>query len=177
MKKVLVLFILIFSSLFAKINDEMKFFNENDIKILNEKIENIEKEKEITIYVNTYSSDEDFIIEKSQNVIILDLIELSNKDIETELKFSKDIDLDDESKNLIDEILDTNQKPLEEKEYAKYVIDILDEIAPIIEKTNVEQPITNENNPKLENKYYFIILGLAIFVIFGIIVGKRKKKK
>ena len=177
MKKIFVLFFIISLVTFGKINDTLNFFNETSLKEINEKIESIEKEKNIKIYVNTYDSDEGFVVNESQNLIILDIIKEKNDKIKTIIEISKDIDLDDEAKNSINELLNSNEKLMVDNKIDEYVVEILNEVEPLIEKTTTDEPIIlDEEVEPNEKKYYFIILGVVVCIVLVMILKAFIKK-
>lgn len=190
MKKILVIFILLTTTIFAKINDTLKMFNAEDIQKIDKKISEIEQKKGVEVFVNTYSEDEKIVLTESQNAVVINIIKISPTKIEGEIKISKDIDLDDDSRDSIDELLSLNEKAISEGNTTEYILELLGGIEPLVEKgTVIEEPISDENNPlennslkdevmqNAEENSKFIILGVAIFVIFGIILGIKYKKR
>ena len=73
MKKILFLFVLLATFAFGKVNDTLSLFTADQLKSINEQIDEIQDKRGITVYVNTYSGDEGFVIDKAQKVVVLNL--------------------------------------------------------------------------------------------------------
>lgn len=171
MKNILIVFILINSILFAKINDTLSLFSEEQKETINTEIKKIQTNYDVDIYVNTYSADEGFIIDKNQKVIALNIIKIDNDNMKVELKFSKDMELDEEIRSNIENMLMDNKNSIERGKNSQYVQEMLVGVDGLLENIKIETPIVIEGEEIEENKnYLFITLGLAILIIFGIIV-------
>lgn len=180
MKKLLLAFVLINSILFAKINDSLSLFTEEQKVSIDTIINKMQKNYGLEIYVNTYSGEEGFITDKNQKAILLNLIKINDDKVKVELKFTKDMELDENTKNAIENLLGENEKAIEEKNNALYVEEMLVGIDALLENIKEEDPIIIEaENRGISKKNIFIGLGLAILVIFGIIVVvfRTKNKK
>ena len=110
MKKILFLFVLLATFAFGKVNDTLSLFTADQLKSINEQIDEIQDKRGITVYVNTYSGDEGFVIDKAQKVVVLNIIKMEDGNPKVELKFSKDMELDDDTQSGIDEIFRRAQK-------------------------------------------------------------------
>lgn len=170
-------------SLFGKINDNLKLFNENDIKKIEEKIDEIKSRSGVDFYVNTLEKDEDFVTEKVEKIIMFNIKKIDEKKVRMEVKVSKDIELKEELEN-INSILDNNKEIVLEKNYGEYTLNCLNEIDNILVDDAVEEILLEENNRTLpleeKKNEFFKGIGIVIFLICAIIVRvvvKKNKKR
>ena len=171
MKKILFLFVLLATFAFGKVNDTLSLFTADQLKSINEQIDEIQDKRGITVYVNTYSGDEGFVIDKAQKVVVLNIIKMEDGNPKVELKFSKDIELDDDTQSGIDDLLNLNEKSISENKNAEYVNEMLIGVDSLMENIKIEEPIVVEQELVTEKKVgFFIGMGLAFLIIFGIIV-------
>lgn len=171
MKKILFLFILLTTLAFGKVNDTLSLFTPEEIEKIDQQIEKIQDERDITIYVNTYSDEEGFVIDKAQKVIALNIIRLEDGNPRVELKFSKDMELDEDTQNIIEDLLNLNEKSIAENKNSEYVSEMLIGVDSLLENIKIEEPIVVEQELVKEKKAgFFLIMGLAFLVIFGIII-------
>lgn len=171
MKKTLVIFILLSTFLFGKINDTLSLFTAEQKAEIDSTISKIEENRGISIYINTYSGDEGFVIDKVQKVIVLNMIKIDDSNMKIELKFSKDMELDDETQSNVEELLNVNEKSIYDRENTEYVEEILIGVDAMLENIKIETPIVVEQEQVDEQKnIFFIVMGVAFLLIFGIIV-------
>ena len=171
MKKILFLFVLLATFAFGKVNDTLSLFTADQLKSINEQIDEIQDKRGITVYVNTYSGDEGFVIDKAQKVVVLNIIKMEDGNPKVELKFSKDMELDDDTQSGIDDLLNLNEKSISENKNAEYVNEMLIGVDSLMENIKIEEPIVVEQELVTEKKLgFFIGMGLAFLIIFGIIV-------
>lgn len=171
MKKILFLFVLLATFAFGKVNDTLSLFTADQLKSINEQIDEIQDKRGITVYVNTYSGDEGFVIDKAQKVVVLNIIKMEDGNPKVELKFSKDMELDDDTQSGIDDLLNLNEKSISENKNAEYVNEMLIGVDSLMENIKIEEPIVVEQKLVTEKKVgFFIGMGLAFLIIFGIIV-------
>lgn len=171
MKKILFLFVLLATFAFGKVNDTLSLFTADQLKSINEQIDEIQDKCGITVYVNTYSGDEGFVIDKAQKVVVLNIIKMEDGNPKVELKFSKDMELDDDTQSGIDDLLNLNEKSISENKNAEYVNEMLIGVDSLMENIKIEEPIVVEQELVTEKKVgFFIGMGLAFLIIFGIIV-------
>ena len=171
MKKILVIFVLLSTILFAKINDTLSLFTEEQKQEIESTIEKIEENRGVSIYLNTYSGEEGFVIDKVQKVVVLNMIKIDDSNMKVELKFSKDMELDDEAQNTIEELLTANEKSIYDKQNTEYVQEMLIGVDALLENIKIEEPIVVEQEKVNEEKNtFFIGMGLAFLIIFGIII-------
>ena len=171
MKKILFLFVLLATFAFGKVNDTLSLFTADQLKRINEQIDEIQDKRGITVYVNTYSGDEGFVIDKAQKVVVLNIIKMEDGNPKVELKFSKDMELDDDTQSGIDDLLNLNEKSISENKNAEYVNEMLIGVDSLMENIKIEEPIVVEQELVTEKKVgFFIGMGLAFLIIFGIIV-------
>ena len=97
MKKIMIMFLFLLSSVFSfsAINDNLNLLKDEEKAEINEKIEEIQNEKGLTIFVNTLAQDEGFAISDPERAMILNLKKGDKEVYKVELSFSKDIDVDD----------------------------------------------------------------------------------
>ncbi len=169
--KIVVLGVFLLSVLtFGKINDGIDLFTAEEETKLEEKIEEISQRRGLSLYVNSFSGEEGFVVDKAEKLVVLNIIKPSEEKIKIELKLTKDMELDDFQEN-IDGILIGNENLLKEKKFYDYSKEILTEIDEILENVKIEEPIVVEEEIVVEQKNsFFIGMGIAFFVIFGIIV-------
>ena len=97
MKKIMIMFLFLLSSIFsfANVNDNLNILKDEEETEIKEKIEEIQNEKGLTIFVNTLAQDEGFAISDPERAMILNL-KIGDKEVyKVELSFSKDIDVED----------------------------------------------------------------------------------
>ncbi|WP_349763778.1 hypothetical protein [Fusobacterium sp. SYSU M8D902] len=155
---------------FAKVNDELGVLNDEQKVSIEKKIEEISEKRGINIYVNTFSGDEGFVADKAEKLVILNLTKPEEKSLKVELKLTKDMELEEVQED-IDNILNGNEKSLKEKNYFEYITEVLVGIDGVLENIKFEEPIVVEEEVVQEKKNgFFIGMGIAFFVIFGIII-------
>lgn len=155
---------------FAKVNDELGVLNDEQKVSIEKKIEEISEKRGINIYVNTFSGDEGFVADKAEKLVILNLTKPEEKSLKVELKLTKDMELEEVQED-IDNILNGNEKSLKEKNYSEYITEVLVGIDEVLENIKFEEPIVVEEEVVQEKKNgFFIGMGIAFFVIFGIII-------
>lgn len=172
MKKNLVIIGVFFISflLFAKVNDTLNLFDENQKIELEKKIDEISKNRDINIYLNSFYEEEGLVVEQAEKLVILNLVKVSDQKFKIELKMTKDMELDDVQEE-IDEVLNTNEKYLIDKKVAEYSIGVLEGIDSIISKIKIEEPIVVEEEvvEEKENKF-LVVMGVVFFLIFALII-------
>lgn len=170
-KKIAILSLFLLSILsFGKINDGLGILNDEEKVTLEEKISEISEKRGISIYVNSFSGDEGFVVEKAEKLIILNLIKPDEDTLKVELKLTKDMELDDIQDN-IDNILVANESYLKDKKFLNYISETLNGLDGVLENVKIEEPIVVEEEIVQEKKNgFFIEMGIAFFVIFAIIL-------
>lgn len=155
---------------FGKVNDNLNLFNENQKIEIEKKVENISEKRNISVYINSFSEDEGFVAEKAEKLVILNLIKTDDNRLKIELKLTKDIELD-EVQDEVNELLNTNEQYLQEKQFDKYAVEILSGLDDILAEIKIEEPIVIEEEvvEKKESKF-FIIMGVVFFIIFALII-------
>ncbi|WP_291258861.1 hypothetical protein [Fusobacterium sp.] len=155
---------------FAKVNDELGVLNDEQKVSIEKKIEEISEKRGVNIYVNTFSGDEGFVADKAEKLVILNLTKPKEKSLKVELKLTKDMELEEVQED-IDNILNGNEKSLKDENYSEYIMEVLIDIDGVLENIKFEEPITVEEEEVQEKKNgFFIGMGIAFFVIFGIII-------
>lgn len=170
-KKIAILSLFLLSILsFGKINDGLGILNDEEKVTLEEKLSEISEKRDISIYVNSFSGDEGFVVEKAEKLIILNLIKPDEDTLKVELKLTKDMEVDDIQDN-IDNILVANESYLKDKKFLNYITETLNGLDGVLENVKIEEPIVVEEEIVQEKKNgFFIEMGIAFFVIFAIIL-------
>ncbi|MGK4199657.1 hypothetical protein [Fusobacterium sp. HC1336] len=155
---------------FGKVNDNLNLFNENQKIEIEKKVEDISEKRNISVYINSFSEDEGFVAEKAEKLVILNLIKTDDDRLKIELKLTKDIELD-EVQDAVNELLNTNEQYLQEKQFDKYAVEILSGLDDILAEIKIKEPIVIEEEvvEKKESKF-FIIMGVVFFIIFALII-------
>lgn len=155
---------------FAKINDGLGIISPEDELTIEKKVDEISQKRGVNIYINSFSGEEGYVPETSEKLVVLNLIKSAPDKIKVELKLTKDMELDDVKEN-IDDILIANENFLKENEIGNYVVGVLTGIDGVLENVKIEEPIVVEEEVVDEKKNsFFIIMGIAFFVIFAIII-------
>lgn len=155
---------------FGKVNDNLNLFNENQKIEIEKKVEDISEKRNISVYINSFSEDEGFVAEKAEKLVILNLIKTDDDRLKIELKLTKDIELD-EVQDAVNELLNTNEQYLQEKQFDKYAVEILSGLDAILAEIKIEEPIVIEEEVVEEKESkFFIIMGVVFFIIFALII-------
>lgn len=139
MKKILAIFLFLLISILslANVNDNLNLLKDDDKKEINEKIEQIKKEKDVTVFVNTLYMEESFVVSDPERALILNLKKSNDEKYNVEVSFSKDIDVDDYQEEM-NNLLNETAILLERKEYTKYILTILDGATAILQEVNID---------------------------------------
>jgi len=75
MRKIIITFLFLISSVFsfATINDNLNILKDEEKVEINEKVEEIKKEKDLTVFVNTLSMDVGFAVSDPERALILNI--------------------------------------------------------------------------------------------------------
>ena len=75
MRKIIITFLFLISSVFsfATINDNLNLLKDEEKVEINEKVEEIKKEKDLTVFVNTLSMDVGFAVSDPERALILNI--------------------------------------------------------------------------------------------------------
>ena len=163
----------IFNISFAKLNDNLKIFSQDEKIKVESKITELEDKRKLHIYVNTLPTDEGFSVADPEKIIILNIKKDDSGKSKIELSFSKDINV--EGINLV---LENAENTLSKGEAGNYAIEVLDGIDGVLDKIDVEEPIVVEEEIlDGEKNTFFIGMGIAFFIIFAIILRVLFVKK
>ncbi|WP_320045786.1 hypothetical protein [uncultured Ilyobacter sp.] len=173
-KKILVLFILILSVLsFSQIKDNLGSFSDEEVKKIEERMEEISKNSELDLYINTYKSGGNNtqlkVLEKS---VIIDMVKVDNEHLNVKLSFSQDIDISPYQEEL-ENVLGNLGNLITEGENEKYTLELLSSLEDIFKRMGEDKEIQKEKFSKSGN-----LNGVFLFLVFlgiGIFVGKNKK--
>lgn len=154
----------------GKINDNLNIFDENQKVAIEKKIEEISSDKDISVYVNSFSGDEGFVVETAEKLVILNLIKSDENKLKIELKLTKDIELEEVQEG-IDNLLSINEQYLKEEQFDKYVVEILSGLDEMLAEIKIEDPIVIEEEIVEEKENKFLIgMGIIFFIIFAMII-------
>lgn len=173
MKKIIITFLFLISSVFsfATINDNLKLLKDEEKTEINEKIEEIKKEKDLTIFVNTLSTDVGFAISDPERALILNIKKGEKETYKVEVSFSKDIDVDD-YQNDINRTLNDSAPLLERKEYGKYILTVLDGTSSVLQEVKIEALNQMTMTKEQENASSTPIMISAFVIIILFIIYK-----
>lgn len=177
-KLMLCLFLCLNFFSFSDVNDNLKLLQSEEIKLIEQKIKELENEKSLKIYVNTLPIDEGFAVAEPEKTIILNLKKAENgRKFQTELSFSKDIDIEDIKSDLNDILIET-ENLLKNSQYSKYLLDTLDGVSTLLKDVNIKQlnsmTMTKEQEENGNNFYLIAMIIVAIIISAGIVFNKIK---
>ena len=170
MKKILAIFLFLLISILslANVNDNLNLLKDDDKKEINEKIKQIKKEKDVTVFVNTLYMEESFVVSDPERALVLNLKKSNDEKYNVEVSFSKDIDVDDYQEEM-NNLLNETAILLERKEYTKYILTILDGATAILQEVNIDplnqMTMTKEQKDGKDVSIWPILL---IMVLVGI---------
>ena len=173
MKKIVITFLFLISSVlsFATINDNLNVLKDEDKVEINEKIEEIKKEKDLTVFVNTLSMDVGFAVSDPERALILNLKKSDKEIYKVELSFSKDIDIEDFQDD-INTTLNDAAPFLERKEFGKYILTVLDGASSVLQEVNIEALNQMTMTKEQENASSTPIMIAAFVIIILFIIYK-----
>ena len=172
MRKLIITFLFVITSIFSfsAVNDGLNLLNDEEKTEINDKIEEIKNEKDLTVFVNTLSIDEGFAVSDPERALILNIKKGNKENYKVEISFSKDIDVDDYEKD-INGTLNDSQVLLERKEYKKYILTVLDGVSSVLQEINVE-PLNQMTMTKQQEKGSTTVLAIVFFGVVGAIIFK-----
>ena len=175
MRKIIITFLFVITSIFSfsAVNDGLNLLNDEEKTEINDKIEEIKNEKDLTVFVNTLSIDEGFAVSDPERALILNIKKGNKENYKVEISFSKDIDVDDYEKD-INGTLNDSQVLLERKEYKKYILTVLDGVSSVLQEINVE-PLNQMTMTKQQEKGSTTVLAIVFFGVVGAIIFKMYK--
>ena len=149
MKKIIITFLFLISSVFsfATINDNLNLLKDEEKVEINEKVDEIKKEKDLTVFVG------------------------DKETYKVELSFSKDIDVDDYQDDINTTLTDAAPL-LERKEYGKYILTVLDGASSVLQEVNIETLNQMTMTKEQENGTSTPIMIAAFVIIILFIVYK-----
>lgn len=175
MRKLIITFLFVITSIFSfsAVNDGLNLLNDEEKTEINDKIEEIKNEKDLTVFVNTLSIDEGFAVSDPERALILNIKKGNKENYKVEISFSKDIDVDDYEED-INGTLNDSQVLLERKEYKKYILTVLDGVSSVLQEINVE-PLNQMTMTKQQEKGSTTVLAIVFFGVVGAIIFKMYK--
>ena len=173
MRKIIITFLFLISSVlsFATINDNLNILKDEEKVEINEKVEEIKKEKDLTVFVNTLSMDVGFAVSDPERALILNLKKSDKEIYKVELSFSKDIDIEDFQDD-INTTLNDAAPFLERKEFGKYILTVLDGASSVLQEVNIEALNQMTMTKEQENASSTPIMIAAFVIIILFIIYK-----
>ena len=173
MRKIIITFLFLISSVFsfATINDNLNILKDEEKVEINEKVEEIKKEKDLTVFVNTLSMDVGFAVSDPERALILNLKKSDKEIYKVELSFSKDIDIEDFQDD-INTTLNDAAPFLERKEFGKYILTVLDGASSVLQEVNIETLNQMTMTKEQENASSTPIMIAAFVIIILFIIYK-----
>ncbi|WP_319204164.1 hypothetical protein [uncultured Ilyobacter sp.] len=172
-KKILVLFILILSVLsFSQIKDNLGSFSDEEVKRIEERMEEISKNSELDLYINTYKTGENTQLKVLEKSVIIDMVKVDDEHLNVKLSFSQDIDISPYQEEL-ENVLGNLGNLITEGENEKYTLELLNSLEDIFKRMGEDKEIQKEKFSKSGN-----LNGVLLFLVFlgiGIFVGKNKR--
>ena len=170
MKKIIITFLFLISSVFsfATINDNLNILKDEEKVEINEKIEEIKKEKDLTVFVNTLSMDVGFAVSDPERALILNIKKGDKETYKVELSFSKDIDVEDFQDDINTTLTDAAPL-LERKEYGKYILTVLDGAGSVLQEVNIEALNQMTMTKEQENNSTPIMVAAFVIIILFIV--------
>jgi hypothetical protein len=180
-KITITIFLICALSIFGKINDNLGIFTKEGMGQIDKRTGEIEKARNVKIYVNSLPEGEGFSVSDPQKVIMLNITG-EKKDVAVKLNISRDMPIDDYDEE-IDLLLNNTKDLLETHNYDQYVLEILDGLDETLEKIKVETErqglIGNEDNngeikmpaPEKKKPFDFSLDFKTVLLIAGIIGG------
>ena len=170
MKKIIITFLFLISSVFsfATINDNLNILKDEEKVEINEKVDEIKKEKDLTVFVNTLSMDVGFAVSDPERALILNIKKGDKETYKVELSFSKDIDVDDYQDD-INTTLNDSAELLERKEYGKYILTVLDGAGSVLQEVNIEALNQMTMTKEQENNSTPIMVAAFVIIILFIV--------
>ena len=170
MKKIIITFLFLISSVFsfATINDNLNLLKDEEKVEINEKVEEIKKEKDLTVFVNTLSMDVGFAVSDPERALILNIKKGDKETYKVEVSFSKDIDVEDFQDDINTTLTDAAPL-LERKEYGKYILTVLDGAGSVLQEVNIEALNQMTMTKEQENNSTPIMVAAFVIIILFIV--------
>jgi hypothetical protein len=136
-KKITIIIFLFYAlSIFGKVNDNLGIFTKEGIVQIDKRTNEIEKARNVKIYINSLPEGEGFSVSDPQKVIMVN-ISTEKKDVAVNLNISRDMPMN-EYDDEIDFLLNNIKNLLEANNYDQYILEILDGLDEILEKIKIE---------------------------------------
>ena len=198
MKKIILLiFTLSFVQIFSGVKDNLNIFSKSELEEVTARIAQFEKKNNIKFLIETSKYEEEIVIEPPIRTIVIKMnwkLEDNNNNIikggsiknETEVKpskkmksisiqqkFTQDLEMEEFSQEL-NELMDSIEKHLINKEFKEYILGSINGLEKIIETTK-------ENDQKKiytkEEIWKFVLILVFFLTFFNILVRIGKKYK
>ncbi|WP_319369898.1 hypothetical protein [uncultured Ilyobacter sp.] len=172
-KKILVLFVLVLSVLsFSQIKDNLGSFSEEETKRIEKRMEEISKNSDFDLYINTYKPGENTQLKVLEKSVIIDMVKVDDEHLNVKLSFSQDIDISLYQEEL-ENVLGNLGNLITEGENEKYTMELLTSLEDVFNRMGEDKEIQKEKFSKSGNlSGVFLFL---IFLVIGVFVGKNKK--
>jgi hypothetical protein len=198
MKKIILfIFTLSFVQIFSGVKDNLNIFSKSELEEVTARIAQFEKNNNIKFLIETSKYEEEIVIEPPIRTIVIKMnwkLEDNNNNIikggsiknETEVKsskkmksisiqqkFTQDLEMEEFSQEL-NELMDSIEKHLTNKEFKEYILGSINGLEKIIETTK-------ENDQKKiytkEEIWKFVLILVFFLTFFNILVRIGKKYK
>ena len=179
-KYLLSLCMLCFSCIaWAEVNDTLNLIPKKEIPEIEEKIHEIYNKKKVKVYVNTLTEGEGFQVADPERTVILNISRDKTTQVKVTLRFSKDIDIEEEQSKM-DLSLDNASSILIGGKPGEYILQVLDGVEYLLENVEISEPqiLMQKAEEKAEfQKGIFISLGVILLLLLKIGYDFLKKKK
>ena len=173
---------LCFSSIaWSEVNDTLNIIPKEEISKIEEKIHEIYHKKKVKVYVNTLTEGEGFQVADPERTVILNISRDKTTQVKVALRFSKDIDIEEEQSKM-DLSLDNASSVLIGGKPAEYILQVLDGVEYLLENVEISEPeILMQEAEEREEFQKGIVISLGVILLLLLKIGydfwKKKKRK
>ncbi|WP_226929682.1 hypothetical protein [Fusobacterium necrophorum] len=165
----------------AGVNDTLNIIPKEEIPKIEEKIHEIYRKKKVKVYVNTLTEGEGFQVADPERTVILNISQDKTTQVKVVLRFSKDIDIEEEQSKM-DLSLDNASSILIEGKPVEYILQVLDGVEYLLENVEISEPeILMQEVEEREEFQKGIAISLGIILLLLLKIGhdfwKKKKRE
>jgi hypothetical protein len=159
---------------FSKLNDDLGVFSKEEIERIEQRVDEISKESELDIYINTYKVGKNTQLKVLEKSVIIDMIKVDNNNLTVKLNFTQDVDISPYQEE-IENILGNLGDLILEGENEKYTIDLLGSLEDVFKRMAEDQEVQKDkfSGGKKPNKFLIFLISFVITLS----VIKRKEIK
>lgn len=169
MKKLVFIYFLFLTLLFGEVYDNLGIYNEDEEKILNERIEQLEKNYKIDFIVYT-SKEKDSSYEKklknSKKTVIIGLSNEGEGIANVKLSLSNDLDISSYSQE-VETILDKLEVLIANEEYSDYTYELLANIGDIVNLLELEKKSIEKESESVIAKVLISFFKLILIALIA----------